>query len=164
MHNDNNHGIKLVQHSNSSSSNQLNRPWQLRRLWHVKRGGPGVSCLSLQFTAAAQGMARAEEAAAQVVSVRQQQRARALVGWAVFPKLKLGVLYNMHRRFSPRLKTGLGDKGQFGLICVFVVTSRFCWSYISNMALNREGLKMGNMGTPLLYRILFSSQKKIFLG
>ena len=84
MHNENNHGIKLVQHSSSSSSNQLNRPGQLARLWHVKRGGPGVCCLSLQLTAAAQGMATAEEAAAQVVSVRQQQGARALVGWAVF--------------------------------------------------------------------------------
>ena len=70
-----------------------------------------MSCLSLQFTAAAQGMARAEEAAAQVVSVRhqhklsvrQQQGARALVGWAVFPKLKLGVLYNVHRRYFPDL-------------------------------------------------------------
>ena len=91
MHNENNHGMKLVQHSSSSSSsssNQLNRPWQLRRLWHVKRGGPGVSCLSLQFTAPAQGMATAEKAAAQVLSVRQQQGARALVGWAVFGQVR----------------------------------------------------------------------------
>ena len=47
-----------------------------------------MSCLSLRFTAAAQGMATAEEAAAQVVSVRQQQGARALVGWAVFGQVR----------------------------------------------------------------------------
>ena len=75
MHNENNNGIKLVQHN--SSSNQLIRPGQLRRLWHVKRGGRGVSCLSLQFTAATQGMATAEEVAAQVVSVRQQAAGRS---------------------------------------------------------------------------------------
>ena len=65
-----------------------------------------MSCLSLQSTAAAKGMARAEEAAAQVVSAPQQQGARALVGWTVFPKLKLGVLYNMHRRYFLDLRLG----------------------------------------------------------
>lgn len=38
----------------------------------------------MEFGAAAQGMATDEEAAAQVVSARQQQGVRALVGWAVF--------------------------------------------------------------------------------
>ena len=53
-----------------------------------ERGGPGVSCSSLQFTAAAQCTATAEEATAQLVSVRQQQGARALVGWAVFGQVR----------------------------------------------------------------------------
>ena len=76
-----------------------------------------MSCLSLQFTAAAQGMATAEEAAAQIVFVRQPQGARALV--AGLSLVRLGVLYNVHRRYFPDLRPGSGIRGNLVLSVLF---------------------------------------------
>ena len=84
-------------------------------------------------------MATAEETAAQVVSVRQPQGARALVRSSVFVGQVRGLVQRAQALFS-RFKTGLRDKGQSGLICAFFVTSRFFWSY-HNMVLNLEVLK-----------------------
>ena len=56
--------------------------------------------------------------------------------------VKLGVLYIRAQALFSRLRTVLGDRRPVGLICFFLVTGRFTWSYLY-YGLKPDGLENG---------------------
>ena len=133
MHNENNHGIQLVQHSSSSSSssssNQLKPPLAAAAFVACKARRARRVLLepAVHSRCAGHGHSRRGSSTSSLCTTAAG-RARALVGWVVYGQVR-GLEYRAQAIFSRR-ETGLGNKGQFGLICVFFVTRRFFWSYL----------------------------------